>query len=154
PIEFAAGFLDAAAIAVISVSNASTGLHLAFGVPGVGVDAVVGSVAGSVVAEAGEVVADVRRLREPAFLCAAGVVRVCGGGDGLQIGPRIGGVGLAPAVSGAGGEGRSGLRAGDAIELIVSEGLRASGVEIVGDAVDVAGVVVGHGIDEVVRDVD
>jgi hypothetical protein len=57
-------------------------------------------------------------------------------------------------VGGTSREGGSGLRGGDAIELVVGEGLRASGVEIVGDAVDMASIVRGDGIDKVVGDVD
>jgi hypothetical protein len=38
--------------------------------------------------------------------------------------------------------------------LIVSEGLGAGGIKVVGDAVDMAGVFGGDGIDEIVSDVD
>lgn len=92
--------------------------------------------------------------REAAFLCTAGVVGVGSGGDTVEVAPGIEGVGFAPAVRRAGGMCGGGERPGDAVQRVVSEGLRAGGVEIVGDAVDVAGVVASDGVDEAVGDVD
>src|SRR5262249_14594257 len=109
--------------------------------------------------EVGEVIVAVGGLRESTFLNAAGVVRVRGHRDLREVAPCTASgeivelVGLTPAVSGTGGVGRRCFSAGDAIELIVGEGLRAGGVKIVGDAVDVAGVVAA-GVEEVVGDVD
>lgn len=52
PIQFAVGFLDAAAVAVIQVGHTSGRSELAFGIPYVGVDAVARGVAGGVIRKA------------------------------------------------------------------------------------------------------
>src|SRR5208283_5404836 len=145
PVEFVGnrgvggiGLGDAAAIAIVNVVHASGGLEVALGVPQVAVDAVVGGVAGEVVGKAREMIVVVRGLGEAALLRAAGVSRVRGGGDGQQIPPGIYAVDFCPAFGGGGGIRGSGLRRGDAVELIVGEGLRTLVVYIVGDAHDVA----------------
>ena len=54
----------------------------------------------------------------------------------------------------AGGIRGRGLRGDDTVELIVTKGLRAGGVEIVGDAVDVARVLARSWVDKVIGDVN
>jgi len=154
PIELAADFRGAAAVAVIGVSDSTGRLQLTLAVPGVGVDAVVGGVAGKIVRKAGKMIIAIRSFGEAAFLSAAGVTGVRRGGDGLQVAPGIEAKCFAPAVCGTGGMRGSGQRRDDAIELVVGESLRARGIEVVGDAVDVTGVMGGDGIDEVIGDVD
>ena len=56
PINLAIGFLDSIAVAIVGVVNAGGGLDFAFGVPGVGIVGIVQNVAGSVVAEAGDLI--------------------------------------------------------------------------------------------------
>ena len=73
PIDFAAGFLDAVTVAI--VSDTASGLDLAFGVPGVGVVSVVESVAGSVVAKGGDLVVAIGDEAEAALYLAAVVGR-------------------------------------------------------------------------------
>src|SRR5260221_1056000 len=62
-------------------------------------------------------------------------------------------IGCGPAVAGTGSERGGGLRGGNAIELVVGEGLRAGGVEIVGNAKDVAGIATVDGIDKIVSEI-
>lgn len=137
PIKLAADFGNATTVDVI-VDTANRP-QLAFRVPRVGIDAVVLGVAGGVVGKDGEMVVAVGGGRKAAFLGAAGVVRVGGRSDGLQIAPGVDIIGFFKAV---GGTRRviTGGRASDAIELVVREVLSASGVEIVEDIVDVARV--------------
>jgi hypothetical protein len=75
PVEFAAGFLEAIAVAVVRVSDTGGSLDLAFGVPGVGVVSIVESVAGSVVAERGDLVVAVGDEAEAALDLATVVGR-------------------------------------------------------------------------------
>ena len=91
--------------------------------------------------------------REAAFLRAAGVIRVGGGCDGIEVAPSIDAVTLSPAMRGACSVRRSRQCRCDSIELVVREILRARRVEIVGNAVDVARVVAA-GIKKIVGSVD
>ena len=103
PIDFAAGFLDAIAVAIVGVVNTGGGFDFAFGIPGVGIVGVVQDIAGSVVAKASDLV---RVLADNAetFLRAAvvsggghvdvgQVAKLAGGGGGIVVD-----VGFTPAV--------------------------------------------------------
>src|SRR5713226_7875810 len=96
----------------------------------------------------------VSRCAEAAFLCAAGVIRVGGGGDRLQIAPWVGVVDLSPTVGRTDGVRRGREGGGESIQGVVGESLGASGIEIVGYEIDVAGVVGGDGVDESVSDIN
>src|SRR5579885_3157868 len=137
PIERTARFGDAAAVAVIEIARASGGFELALGVPLViGDEAVAGGVAGGVISPSGQV-----------------IVAIGGGGDAVEVAPRVERVGFPPAVSGAGGEGGSCLRGDDAIQLVIREGLGGSSIEVVGNAVDDSGIVGGRWIHKIVGDI-
>jgi hypothetical protein len=75
PIDFAAGFLEAVTVAIVSVSDTTGGFDLALGVPSVGVVSVVEGVAGSVVAEGGDLVVAIGDEAEAALDLAAVVGR-------------------------------------------------------------------------------
>ena len=75
PIDFAAGFLDAVTVAIVSVSDTTGGFDLALGVPSVGVVSVVEGVAGSVVAEGGDLVVAIGDEADTALYLATVVSR-------------------------------------------------------------------------------
>jgi len=141
-------------LAVVGVGDARGGFELAFAVPDVvGHETVARGVATQVVAETRKVIVGIRRFGEATFLQTACIRRVgCGGVDD-EISPGVVRIRFAPAVSRASGVGRSSLRRNDAIQWIVSEGLRTSRVEIVGDTVDVGGISLRRGINEIIGDV-
>src|SRR5207248_7537119 len=110
------------------VGDASGSFQLAFGVPAVRVDTVVLGVTRRVVSKAREMIIGVGRSAEAAFLRAPGVIRVGGGGDGLQVAPGIEVKCFAPAVSRTCSERGSRECGGGAIQLVIGECLRASGI--------------------------
>ena len=57
-------------------------------------------------------------------------------------------------MSGARGVGGGCLRRNDAVEGVVAEGLRTCRIQIVRNAVDVAGISLRGGIDKVIRNVE
>ena len=150
PVEFAIGFGDAASGTIVGISDASGGLNLRFGVVGVGDGAVAERVAGSVVAEAGNVIIAVGGDAAHGLFAATVVI----GRPALlikQVGPSVVAVLIAPAVgSGRGG----GSGSDDAIEGVVGKALAAAGIEVVGDGVDMASVSARSWINEAVRDIE
>ena len=75
PIDFAAGFLDAVTVAIVSVSDTTGGFDLALGVPSVGVVSVVEGVAGSIVAKGGDLVVAIGDEADTALYLATVVSR-------------------------------------------------------------------------------
>ena len=78
----------------------------------------------------------------------------CGvGAKGVQVAPRIVGIGFSPAVGEVVTGGAIRLRGGDAVQRIVGEGLRAGAADVVGNLRDVA-VVVTVGVDVGVGEIE
>src|SRR5712692_11686283 len=154
PVELAVRLVHAAAVAIVEIIHAACGFELTFSVPSVRADPIARGVTGHIIRKAGEVIVAVGGFGEAAFLRATGVIRVRSGGDRLQVAPGINAVGFPPAMGWARRISGSSLCRRDAVQLIIGERLRARCVEIVGDAVDVAGVLAGNGIDEAVGNVD
>src|SRR5580658_3384554 len=96
----------------------------------------------------------VGRGGKAALFGATGVTGVGGGGDAVEVAPSVESIAFAPAVSGTGGVRGGGQRGGESVKQVVGEGLRTSGVEIVGDRKDVTGIVIAvQGIGIAVGDV-
>ena len=81
PIDFAVGFFDAVAIAVVSIVHTSGGFNFTFGVPAVGVVAIGQDVAGSIVGKAGGGKLIVGQGRDAEAFLRAAVVRTGGHAD-------------------------------------------------------------------------
>ena len=158
PIELAVRLGNAASVTVVEVVNASRGLELTLGVPGVGECSVTSRVSRGVVGKAGEVVIAVDGFREPALLGATGICGVCGCGDLRQVAPcavcdAVVLVDLAPAMRGTGSVRGSCQRGSDSVELIVSKRLRAGGIEVIRYCENVPGIAAIARVNETVRDV-
>lgn len=139
PIDGAAGFLDAFAVAIVSIGDSGSGEQLILGVVCISVaEAVVDEVSSSVIClTANLVLGGGGNVEE--FFVRAGVAGDAS--DGKQIAPGVVAELFVPAGCTRGG-GRFG--GGDAVEGIVAERLRTRGVAVVGDGGHVAVVSGAH----------